>query len=155
MFSALFSFLGGSAFRMLWGELSAYFTRQQEHAHEIERLRLQNDLEAAQHARQTESIKLQSEMGIKVIEAQREADIDHLETEAWADRVRAIGTPTGIKIIDAWNAGICPALATLSILVIMAEVVVAGFVISDWTRELIAAAIGLYVADRRLQKRGK
>ena len=41
MFSALFSFLGGSVFRMIWGEVSSFIEKRQEHAQEIERMRLQ------------------------------------------------------------------------------------------------------------------
>ena len=31
MFSALFSFLGGSVFRMIWGEISSFIEKKQEH----------------------------------------------------------------------------------------------------------------------------
>ena len=40
MISALVSFLGGSVFRMLWGEISAWLTKAQDHKHEIERGRV-------------------------------------------------------------------------------------------------------------------
>ena len=45
MISALLSFFGGTAFRMIWGELSAWLNKRQDHQHEIERLRLQADLD--------------------------------------------------------------------------------------------------------------
>jgi len=70
---ALFSFLGGSAFRMIWGEVSAYFTRKQEHAEEKERMELQGKLEAEQHARNMESIRVQAELGVKTIQMQATA----------------------------------------------------------------------------------
>ena len=47
MFSGLIAFLGGSAFRMIWGELAAWLTARQDHRHELERMRLSADLEAA------------------------------------------------------------------------------------------------------------
>ena len=31
MFTALFSFLGGSAFRMIWGEVTAFVSKRQDH----------------------------------------------------------------------------------------------------------------------------
>ena len=155
MISALVSFLGGSAFRMIWGELSSFFTRRQEHAQEIDRLRLQGELDAAQHARNQEAIKTQAALGIKVIEVQRDADIDRLEAGAWERAVDSVGRLTGIKFIDLWNQSIRPLLATLAIAVVVFEIIANGFVLSDWDRELVAAILGLYVADRSLQKRGK
>ena len=155
MISALVSFLGGSAFRMIWGELSSFFTRRQEHAQEIDRLRLQGELDAAQHARNQEAIKTQAALGIKVIEVQCDADIDRIEAGAWERAVDSVGRLTGIKFIDLWNQSIRPLLATLAIAVVVFEIIANGFVLSDWDRELVAAILGLYVADRSLQKRGK
>lgn len=39
MIEAILSFLGGSTLRMVWGEVSAYLTRKQDHQHEVERIR--------------------------------------------------------------------------------------------------------------------
>jgi hypothetical protein len=151
----ILSFLGGNAFRLIFGEVMAYFQRQQEHALELERMKLQGDLEAAQQTRNLESIKLQAELGVKVIEAQREADLDRADIGAWADAVSAVGRSTGIKFLDIWNGSIRPALATLAMLVIVFEIVQNGFILSDWDRELVGAILGIYVADRSLARRGK
>lgn len=151
----LLSFLGGSAFRMLWGEVAAWFTARQEHKHELARLELQERVDSAAHARNLESIRVQAELGIRTIEVQRDADISRLEVDAWADMSRATATKTGIYFIDLWNGAIRPLLATLAILFIVAEVIAAGFVLSEYTKELFAVILGLYVADRNLAKRGK
>lgn len=155
MLSGLLSFLGGSAFRMIWGECSAWLTARQEHAHELARIELQGRLDAETHARNMEALRVQSELGIKVVEAQSRADLSRIEGDAWGDIVRATARPTGIKIIDAWNGSVRPLLATLSIFIVVAEVVAAHFVLSDWTQSLVASILGLYVADRSLSKRGK
>lgn len=155
MFSALISFFGGSAFRMIWGEVSHWITARQDQAHEIERLKLQGDLDAKAHARNLESLRLQSELGVKTIEAQREADLDRLDVGAFATAVADVGRQTGIKIIDIWNGAIRPLLATLAIGVVVVEIGCNGFVLSEWDRELIGAILGIYVADRSLAKRGK
>jgi hypothetical protein len=155
MISALFSFLGGSAFRLIWGEVSSYFQAKQDHTYEIERMKIQGDLEAAQHARNLESMRLQADLGVKVIEAQRDAAVAQLETDAWLTAVRDVGRKTGIKFLDIWNGSVRPLLATLAILVVVAEVVATGFILSAWHKELVAAILGLYVADRSLTKRGK
>lgn len=155
MISALISFLGGSAFRMIWGEVSAYLTAKQEHAQELDRIKLQGEMDAAQHKRNLEAIKVHSDLGVKVIEVQRDADIDRMEASAWAGVVESTTKMTGIRFIDVWNGCIRPLLATLAILVVVVQIAVNGFVLSDWDRELVAAILGIYLADRQLQKRGK
>lgn len=155
MFSALFSFLGGSAFRMVWGEVASYFQKKQDHEFELERVRLQGTMEAAQHDRNMAAIKLQSDLGIKVIEAQRDATLAGVEADAWLAAVKDVGKQTGIKFLDLWNGSVRPLLATLAILVVVGEVVATGFILSEWHKELVAAILGLYVADRSLTKRGK
>ena len=155
MLSALISFLGGSVFRAIWGEVAAYFTRRQEHAQEIERLRLQGELDAAQHARNQEAIRLQAELGVKTISVQAEADLDRLAMSGWNAVVESTTRLTGIRFIDFWNQSIRPLLATIAILVVVAEVWANGFVLSEWDRELVGAILGIFVADRNLAKRGK
>lgn len=155
MFSGLIAFLGGSAFRMIWGEVSAWMTARQDQAHEIERMRLQGELDAAQHARNLEAIKVQADLGVKTIEAQADADLDRLAGGAWSTLVESTTKMTGIRGIDIWNQSIRPLLATLAIAAVMAEIAVHGFALSDWDRELVAAILGIYTADRSLTNRGK
>lgn len=155
MFTALLSFLGGNAFRLIFGELVAYFNKKQDHALEVERLRLQGELDAAQHARNLEAIRVQSDLGVKVIQVQRDADLDRIDAGAWAQAVADVGRQTGLKLIDYWNGSVRPLLATLAILVVVAEIIRNGFVLSDWDRELVGAILGIYVADRSLARRGK
>jgi len=153
--SALISFLGGSAFRMIWGEVSAYFTRKQEHIMEVERMKMQGDLEAAQHTRNLESIRIQADLGIKTIQVQADADLARTDAAAWEEAVTAVGRSTGIKFIDVWNGSIRPLLATMAISIVVFEVMHNGFLLSDWDRDLASSILGVYVADRSLGKRGK
>jgi hypothetical protein len=153
--SALLSFLGGSAFRMLWGEISHWLTARQEHKQEMDRMKLQGQMDADIHKRNLEAIKLQSDLGVKTITVQRDADLARIDADAWASAVRDVGKQSGIRWIDAWNGAVRPLLATLAILIVVAEAVEAGFVLGEWTRELIGAILGIYVADRTLGKRGK
>lgn len=153
--SAIISFLGGSVFRMVWGEVSAYFTRKQEHAQELDRMKLQNEMEAARHERDQARIKLQSELGVREVQVAADAAIQKTEADAWLQAVRDVGRQTGIKFLDIWNGAVRPLLATLAIGVVVAEIAKNGFVLTDWDRELVAAILGIYVADRTLVKRGK
>lgn len=151
----ILSFLGGNAFRLIFGEVMAFINKKQDHALELERMKLQGDLEAAQHARNLEAIRVQADLGVKVIEAQRDADLDRIDSGAWAQAVADVGKQTGIRFLDIWNGSIRPLLATLAMLIVVFEVVRNGFALSDWDRELIGAILGIYVADRSLARRGK
>lgn len=154
MLSALMSFLGGSVFRMIWGEISAAVTRRQEHRHEIERMRLQADLEAAAHARQLEAVRIQAELGVQMIRVQGEAETARIEAEGWLEAVRATGRSIGVAWVDAWNAIIRPGVATWAVgMLTLSELGV--FTITETTASVCFAALGIYLADRTLGKRGK
>ena len=155
MFSALFSFLGGSVFRMVWGEISAYMTAKQEHQQELDRMKLQGELDAQVHTQQMEALKTQAELGIKTIEATAQAAVDETDEKAFADAVSAVGKTTGIYWLDVYNGVIRPTLATIAISMIVFNIVQKGFAIDDWDKELFGAILGIYVADRSLTNRGK
>lgn len=155
MLSALLSFLGGSAFRMVWGEVASYFTRKREHEEELERMKLQGELDAAAHERNLSAMKFQAELGIKEIVVKSDAEISKAEVDAWAQAVADVGKKTGIKWLDAWNGAIRPFLATVATAMVIGRFWQSGFVLTDWDMGLISAILGIYVADRSLQKRGK
>lgn len=155
MFTAIVSMLGGSAFRAIWGEVSDWFTTRQNHKQELERLQAQEAIDAAAHARNLESMRLQSDLGIKLIEVQGSQALSGVEGSAWADIVTSTAKTTGIFFIDAWNGSVRPLLATLAICVVIAGFVKNGFVMSEWDRDLVGAILGIYLADRSLAKRGK
>lgn len=153
--SALLSFLGGSAFRMIWGEVSAFITAKQSHRQELERLSLQDRIDTAAHARNIESLKIQSELGIKTIEAQRDSIISQSEVDAWAESVKSVGRKTGNKWVDIANGFVRPILAYLSIIMVVASVIANGWILTALAADVVCAILGIYVADRSLQKRGK
>jgi len=155
MFTALISFLGGNAFRLIFGEIASYFSKKQEAELEIARLKVQGELDAAQHARNLEAIRVQAELGVKTIQVQAEAVLDKIETEAWAVAVADVGKKTGYKILDIWNGSIRPLLATIAIFIVVFEFCKNGFAMSDWDQQLVGAILGIYVADRHLSKQGK
>lgn len=153
--SAVLSFLGGNAFRLIFGEVVSFLSKKQDHALELERMRLQGTLDSERHARELESIRQQHAMGVEVIRVQRDADIDRGELDAWVQAVRDVGKKSGIKWLDAWNGSIRPALASLAILMMVGEIIAVGFVIPEDYRGVFFAILGVYVADRHLGKRGK
>lgn len=154
MISALISFLGGSVFRMLWGEVSSFLTKRQDHVQEMDRLRLQGEIDANQHARNLESIKVQAELGVKTIQVQAEANISEFESQAWLEAVKSTTRTVGIVWVDAWNATIRPGVATWAI-VMMTLGELGLMVLSENTLAIASVALGIYLADRNLMKRGK
>jgi hypothetical protein len=156
MISALLSFLGGSAFRMLWGEISAFVNKRQDHAFEIERMKLQADLDAAQHERNLKAITVQAELGVKTIEVQAAGDVARLEAEGWLTAVKGTTTVTGIWVIDLWNAAIRPLGASWAIAMLTChEFGWLASPLSANTQMVAFAFLGLFVADRTLGKQGK
>lgn len=154
MITALLSFLGGNVFRMIFGEVISYLNKKQDHAQEIDRLKLQNALDAAQHARNLEAIKTQAELGVKTIQVQAEAAIGEIEAQGWLEAVKATATKTGLLWVDAWNAVIRPAVATWAV-AMMTLHEFGAIAMSENTIALSGAALGIYLADRSLFKRGK
>lgn len=153
--SAFVSFIGGSFFRMAFGWATNYFDKKQEHSFEIERLKLQSAIDKATHERNLEALKLQSDLGIKTITAQRDADIDRLDAEATLSNVEATKIITGVKWVDAWNSCIRPAGATLGYVILICSIYTAGWVVSATIFELVCSMLGLYFGGRIMEKRGK
>jgi hypothetical protein len=154
MLTGLISFLGGSVFRMLWGEISHWFTERQNHQMEMERMRLQGELDTAQHSRNMESIRLQTELQVKTIQVQGEADVSRIEAEGWLETVKSTGRAIGVAWVDAWNAAIRPGTATWAIAMISCSEFKI-IVLSEFAASVCSAALGIYLADRNLSKRGK
>jgi len=154
MISALISFLGGSVFRMLWGEISAWLTKAQDHKHELDRMHLQAELDRGQHERNMAAIKIQAELGVKTIQVQAEAAIGELEAQGWLEAVKGTTKTVGIAWVDAWNAVIRPGVATWAVLMMTAGEL-GLMLLSDNTLAVTGAALGIYLADRNLMKRGK
>ena len=154
MITALLSFLGGNVFRMIFGEVISYLNKKQDHAQEIDRMKLQAEFDAAQDERNLRAITVQAELGVKTIQVQAEAAIGEIEAQGWLEAVKATATKTGLLWVDAWNAVIRPAVATWA--VVMKTLHEFGAIaMSENTIALSGAALGIYLADRSLFKRGK
>jgi len=155
MISALFSFLGGSVFRMLWGEISSFINKKQDYEHEIELLKLQGSLDTETHQRNLEAARLYADLGIKEIQAKGEAAVSEIETDAWLEAVKSTTKRIGIKFIDAWNGIIRPFVATWAVVMITIHYANNGWVLDENGWMVCSAALGIYLADRALFKRGK
>lgn len=155
MIEALFSFLGGSVFRMIWGEVSAWYNKKQDQKFEIERMRLQSELDDRQHQRTQEALRLQSELGIKTIEAQAVADVATAEAEAFTRAVEQAFKPSGWAVVDIWNGIIRPSAATIALLLWVLKLNSQQWKMDEWDITLAGTVLGFFFADRSLGKRGK
>lgn len=155
MFSALFSFLGGSVFRMIWGEVSSFIEKRQEHAQEIERMKLQGDIDDREHARNMEALRVQSELGIKEVTVRSAAELNNLDAEGFYSAFKAAEQPSGIAWVDAWNKMIRPLTATLCLAMLGLAFYQGGLVVTAFFMDLISSVLGFFFADRTLGKRGK
>lgn len=152
---ALISFLGGTAFRMIWGELSAWFNKKQDHQHELEALRLQSVLEQQRFDRDMARTRQAHEFGLKEIEIAGDVAVQKAEADAFVAAMQQSNKPTGVAWVDAWNASIRPLAATIALALWVARLVAKGFVLDEWDISLIGVVIGFFFADRSLGKRGK
>jgi hypothetical protein len=155
MLTAIISFFGGNAFRMMFGWITSWLEARQSHAFELERMKLQGEQDAAQHARNLESQRLQAELGAKIIHVQAEADLSRLDAEIFGRAVELTSKATGIWLVDLWNGIIRPLLATICMALVTLHFYRHNWVLDDQGWALCGAVLGVYVADRALFKRGK
>lgn len=148
MFSALFSFLGGSVFRMIWGEVSEFINKREDHKNEMEALRLQAELEDRKAAQELERLRVASELGIKELEVKSNAEIEAKDADAFIAAMATVNVKTGNWFIDAWNGSIRPAAATTALLLWWFCLYTQGFVLTEWDKELVGVILGFYFAHR-------
>lgn len=153
MFSALFSFLGGSVFRMIWGEVSEFVNKSQDHKHEMEALRLQSELEDKKALQELERMRVASELGIKELEVKTNAEIEAKDADAFIAAMATVNVKTGNWFIDAWNGSIRPAAATTALLLWWFCLYTQGFVLTEWDKELVGVILGFYFAHRVFSSR--
>jgi hypothetical protein len=153
--SALLSFLGGSAFRAVWGEISSAWSKYQDHKHELQMMEIQAKIDAQRHEQQMAMMVKQSELGVKTIEVQSESKVNEIETEAWLSAVKNASAPTGIHWLDVMRGSVQPVLAYIAIIIWISAMHAQGWHVTDWDKELVSAIFGMYLANRHLVSRGK
>lgn len=150
--SAILSFLGGAAFRMIWGQLASIWTKAQDHKHELAMLQIQADLDDKRHARDCERLRLQAELGVKEVMVQADADMARIEASAWMQAASRATDRTGVFLVDLWNGTIRPAAASIALYLWVVALNTQGWKMSDWDRELVGVIIGFYFASRVLSR---
>lgn len=118
-------------------------------------MRLQNDLERDRHTRDMDRIRLQADLKVREVKVIGDVAIQQTEANAFVEAIKSASKPIGIFFVDAWNGSIRPAMATIALAMWVLALYRAGFIPTDWDKELIAGILGFYIADRTLAKRGK
>ena len=155
MISALISFLGGSVFRMIWGELSSFFNKKQDHEHELAMMQAQAAFEDRAHQRNLENLRLQNELGVRMVEVQRDTAIAQGDADAFTEAMKNAFKPTGNWFIDAWNGGIRPMYATISAFLWVLKLHSQGYKMDEFDVSLVAVIVGFFFSDRSLRRNGK
>ena len=147
--SGIVSFLGGTAFRWLFGEIIGFFKARQEHQQEMARMTLSLQQDQQRHQWQQEAIAAQAAAGVKVIEAQAVAGAQHMNDQMLLTTIEQIGKPSGVKWVDAFNAVIRPELAQVSILLLAGNALWPQHVaLTGLVGEVVCAALGLFLGGR-------
>jgi len=148
MLTTLFTFLGGTAFRLVFGQVMDWLNKKQDHQMEMDLQKLQSQLDAERHTRDLERLRLQSELGVKEVQVIAEAAEQKAMAEAFVEAVKGTSKDTGVPWVNAWNGSIRPAGATISLLLWVGSFIQAGLVFVDFDKTLIAAFLGVFVGDR-------
>ena len=146
----ILSFLGGTAFRWLFGEIIGFVKEREERKREIELLALQHAQEKDRHQWQQEAIKAQADAGVRVIEARRVADESAAADDAFLKAIEGVNRASDrADWIGAWNAAVRPFLATVGILLLVANAIAPSVVVlSALVMEVICAVLGVFVGER-------
>ena len=147
--TALFSFLGSAAARWLLGELLGLFKAREDRRAEVTMLELQHRLDRERAEWQRRAVADAAAQGVRLVEAQSAAAQSQAADAMTLEALQQIGRPSGVRWVDGWNAAIRPGLATVSIVVLVANAVwPAHVVVSGLLGEIVAGVLGLYVGGR-------
>lgn len=155
MLSGIISFLGGSAFRMIWGEVSKFIEGRQNHKYEIERLKLEEAMATQRHKRELEMLRLSSELGVREVQIKGDLDIQKEDAAAFREAMTNANRSSGVHWVDAWNGIIRPAFATVCLGLWVLSLSQRNWTMTPFDIELFACIVGFFFADRALTRRGK
>jgi len=155
----LLSLVFGGVLRLL-PEVLKLFTAKADQAHELEMTKLQLEID-----------KARAEQQIDLVHAQAAIAADTAEMGAMIEALKAQGTPSGIKWIDALSSSVRPVLtywwcvglytgAKIIGLVVAVQASatlaqLAPLLVADFDRAVIGSILSFWFVDRSLRKGGK
>jgi hypothetical protein len=150
MFGGLISFLGGTAFRWLLGEVLGFVKARDEHRAEMARMALQHEQDRDRAQWQREAMAAAAAEGLRIVEAQSVASASRAADDAFLAAIEGVNE-AGKRTdwIGAWNACIRPLLASVAIVLLVGQAVAPSvFILSALTLDLICAVLGVFVGER-------
>jgi hypothetical protein len=154
MIGGVLAFFASGALRLFIGEVMAFFTSKQDHAQELDRMRLQGDLDTERATQQRMAMSLQKELGVEIIEAQTVSAADEHVMSAWEALSKSTTKLTGVWLADFLNAMMRPAMAVWAIVMVTLDLFLV-IAMTENTWALCGAILGIYTASRDLFKRNK
>jgi hypothetical protein len=147
--TAILSFLGSAVFRWLLEKVFNIVERKQDHGQELERIKMQAEVDAAQHLRNLEMLEVQSRLKLDLVKEEHRGAFEAAEGEAFIESIKA-AKPSGIPWIDAWGGTIRPMVSTVCVGIWLASFVQRGFVANEFDLALIGSVIGWHFGTRSL-----
>lgn len=164
--TAIISFLGSAVFRWALEKFFGLAERGQDHKQEMDRMRLQAEIDAATHLRNLEILEAQSRLKLDLIREETRGAVEAADAQAFIESIRAGSKPSGFKPIDAWNSAIRPFVSTVCIgvwLWMLSEFVppyiatldttakmTMAVMLVEFTINLVASVIGWHFGTRSL-----
>lgn len=147
--TAILGFLGSAVFRWLLEKVFTLFERKQDHTQEIERMRVQADVDAAQHQRNLEMLETQSRLKLDLVKEEVRGAYEAAEGAALIASIEN-ARPSGIWWVDAWNSAIRPFICTVCVALWVMGLEQRAFKLDEFDYTLIAVVIGWYFGTRAL-----
>ena len=147
--TAILSFLGSAVFRWLLEKVFSLAERKQDHGQEIERMRVQAELDAAQHVRNLEALEIQSRLKLDLIREEVRGAVEQADASAFVESIKS-AKATGVAWVDGWNGAIRPLVSTVCVALWCASLIERRFVLQEFDLALIGSVIGWHFGTRSL-----
>lgn len=164
--TAIISFLGSAVFRWALEKVFGLFERGQDHKQEMERMRAQAEIDAAQHIRNLEALEVQSRLKLDLVKEEVRGAVEQADAQAFVESIRSAARPSGFQLVDAWNSAIRPFVSTVCVAVWLwllsefvppyvasltsVEKMALAVLLVEFTINLVASVIGWHFGTRSL-----
>lgn len=147
--TAILSFLGSAVFRWLLEKVFAVVERKQDHEQEMASIKLQAEVDAANHIRNLEILEIQSRLKLDLIKEETRGAFEAAEGAAFVESIRN-AKATGIRWLDGWNGAIRPFVSTVCVMLWFMSLVNRDFALQEFDLALIGSVIGWHFGTRSL-----
>jgi hypothetical protein len=147
--TAILSFLGSAVFRWLLEKVFSVVERKQDHEQEMASIKLQAEVDAANHIRNLEMLEIQRRLKLDLIKEETRGAFEAAEGAAFVESIRSAKT-TGIRWLDGWNGAIRPFVSTVCVMLWFMSLVNRDFSLQEFDLALIGSVIGWHFGTRSL-----